>query len=99
MPKVKRKWTKEQIVELLMNDNEAVERAVKAIYARQTEDEKHEKTTKHDNGRGFNAGDASVGTYMAKWCLRGNRLTGGWLHKARRMSLRYTRQLLEIANG
>ena len=49
----KQLWTKERIVTLLESNPRAVERAVLAIYARQTLEEQHSETTKENNGRGF----------------------------------------------
>lgn len=90
-------WTKESITQLLDRSNRAVERAIVAIYNRQTEDEKSSGTTTHSNGRGFSGAHAELGTYYAKWILSGRSLTGHHLEKARRMSKRYVAQLLEEA--
>lgn len=81
---------------LTMNDR-AVERAIVAIYNRQTADEQTVGDTKHSNGVGFNGADARLGTYYAKWILSGRNLTGNHLVKARLMSHKYVRQLVEIA--
>lgn len=83
---------------LTMNDR-AVERAIVAIYNRQTEDEKREGDTRHTNGIGFSGADARLGTYYAKWVLKGNSLTGNHLMKARLMAHKYVRQLAEIATA
>ena len=74
-----------------------VERAIVVLYKRQTADERISESTRVHNGRGFNAFDAKMGTYMAKWILDGKHLNGKWLEKARKMLQKYTRQLLEIA--
>jgi hypothetical protein len=68
-----------------------------ALFARQTNDEQASQSTKHHNGRGFNAFDAGTGSYFAKWILSGRQLTGRHLEKARRVALRYVRQLASIA--
>jgi hypothetical protein len=83
---------------LNMNDR-AVERAMVAIYNRQTADEQVSSDTKHQNGVGFTGADARLGTYYAKWVLKGNSLTGNHLMKARMMSQKYVRQLSEIATA
>lgn len=75
----------------------AVERAVVLLYERQTEDEKHGKTTLHSNGRGFSGAHASIGTYWAKWIKDGRRLTGSHLARARVMVSHYVGQLTEEA--
>jgi hypothetical protein len=83
---------------LNMNDR-AVERAMVAIYNRQTADEQVSSDTKHQNGVGFTGADARLGTYYAKWVLKGNSLTGNHLMRARMMSYKYVRQLTDIATA
>ncbi len=82
---------------LITNNNHAVERAILAIYNRQTADEQNTEHTKHSNGMGFAAPDAKLGSYYAKWILSGKNLSGRHLEKARMMSYKYVRQLCEIA--
>lgn len=81
---------------ITVNDR-AVERAILAIYARQTAEEKSTGETLSTNGVGFSGPDAGIGTYYAKWINSGRSLTGRHLVKARIMALKYTRQLCEIA--
>jgi hypothetical protein len=88
-------WNKERIVSLLQTNNRAVEKAIVAIYHRQTLDEQSTQETKHANGIGFTGAHARLGTYYARWILEGNCLTGKHLEKARAMSLHYTAQLLQ----
>lgn len=83
---------------LTMNDR-AVERAILAIYNRQTYDEQVSSDTKHSNGIGFSGADARLGTYYAKWILSGKNLSGNHLDNARMMSHKYVRQLCEIATA
>jgi len=92
---MKADWTKDKIVELLQRNPIAVERAIVVIYRRQTLDEQSELETKHSNGVGFSGAHAKLGSYYAKWVLTGKHLTGSHLDKARKISLRYTAQLLE----
>lgn len=82
---------------LLMTNDIAVERAIVAIYNRQTEMEKEAKETIKCNGVGFTASDAKFGSYMAKWILSGKKLSGVYLEKGRKMSIKYCDQLLQIA--
>jgi hypothetical protein len=100
--------TMDQIVSTLNRTDEvgrkAITMAIVRIYQRQTADEQHARATHYTNGIGFNAFDAKTGTYMAKWSLstynktgRMRMLTGSWLLKARKMALKYRKQLLEIA--
>jgi hypothetical protein len=90
-------WTPETIKSLLDRSDKAVERAVLAIYERQTSDEQVTGETRHHNRRGFASCHAHLGTYYAKWILSGHRLTGGHLERARRMCHCYSKQLLQVA--
>jgi hypothetical protein len=91
-------WTREKIVELLNSNPRAVERGIVRLYQRQTEDEQAGGLTRHLNGRGFNATDAKLGTYLAKWILDKKSLDKAWLDRARTMCVRYAGQLTEMAN-
>jgi hypothetical protein len=91
--------TKESLRQLLLNNDAAVERAIVAIWKRQTDSEKASEQTIVHNGVGFASCHARMGSYYADWVQKGRRLTGKHLHKARSMALRYTRQLLEIAES
>lgn len=89
--------TEENIVALLQVNNDAVERAVLAIFARQTEDEKRIKETKHSNQMGFSSADARNGSYYAGWIKSNRKLSGKFLDKAREMMVKYRRQLLIVS--
>jgi hypothetical protein len=71
-----------------------IERAILAIYARQTADERADGTTRHVNGRGFNSRDAKYGSYLARWIQSGRSLSGRHLTRAKRMAIRYSGQLI-----
>lgn len=90
---------KEQIKSLLLSNDRAVERAMCALYARQTADERSSSTTQHTNGRGFNAFDAPKGSYYARWVNSGRRLTGRHLESARKMAIKYVGQLAEVSSA
>ena len=90
-------WTTEAITELLRSNNRAVERAIVAIFNRQTNDEKSIEATRHSNSVGFSASDARRGTYYAKWILSGKHLSGPHLDKARGIAIKYRGQLADIA--
>lgn len=92
-------WTEDGIIQLLTHSDRAVERAMVAIYKRQTADEQASATTQHHNSIGFSAFDAKNGSYYAKWVLSGRRLNGTYLEKARRIAVKYRKQLLDIANS
>lgn len=92
-------WTQEKIKKLLMTNQRAVERAILAIYNRQTDTEKELSETIDKNFIGFSSEDARLGAYYAKWLLSGNRLTGKHVFRARMMALKYKKQLADIANS
>jgi len=92
-------WTEQEIVEMLKNSDHAVERAILAIYNRQTESEKNVDAAIVDNGIGFSGADASSGSYIAKWILSGRKISGKFVDKARHIAIKYRRQLVSIANG
>lgn len=94
-----RKWTEDSIRELLAVSDLAVERAVLAIHARQTADERSSRQTKHRNARGWSAAHDKRGSYYAGWISSGRRLTGRHLAKAREIVLHYAAQLLEVAEA
>lgn len=92
-------YTKEQIRAMLESNPRAVERAVLALYKRQTPEERVTGETRQLNGIGFSGADARLGTYYAEWVSKGRNLTEPHLSKARRMASKYVGQLADIANG
>lgn len=84
---------------LIQTSDRAVMRAMVALYNLQTEAEKHTGKTTNLNGVGFSGAHSRRGTYYAKWCLSGRDLTGHHLENARKIALRYTRQLATIATN
>jgi len=97
--------TREDLATALLTNQRLLERAIVAIYERQTQDEQRDRSTKHHNGRGFTPADAKRGTRLARWILGGitkyNRpygqnLTGHHLELAREIMPKYARQLLRI---
>ena len=91
------KWTPQQIQEKLLNNQTWLERGIVAIYEKQTENEKASESTQVKNNIGFNAVDAYMGSYMAKWIKGGKKLSGKFLEKARKMMPKYSVQLAAIA--
>lgn len=100
-------WTKESILALLRTNDLAVERAIVAIYHRQTQDEKRDSDTKHNNRRGFRSNHASTGSFYARIILKGWKEPGGRkrvhlnpqkLENARKIAAQYHRQLVEVAS-
>lgn len=92
-------WTRTEIEEMINGNDRAVERAMVAIWERQTADEQETQGTRHHNGRGFAAWSARSGTYFAEWVRSGRRLTGKHLVKARKIALHHAGQLTDFANG
>lgn len=100
--------TKEQVQDLLQNNDRAVIRGVVAIYERQTADEQSSRTTKHQNGVGFNGRDAGFFSGLAKQILEWQvasperryprPLSPRQLASARRGIFKYAGQLARIAN-
>lgn len=96
MPQV---WDKAAIHALLDSKPAAVTRALLAIYALQTDEEKAAKATRNNNGVGFSAYDAEFLTDIALKVKRGYTLSKGQLDATRNKMKRYHRQLAEIANA
>lgn len=94
-----KRWSKAEIRVKIMEDQRWLERAVVAIYDRQTGEEKIREVTLKHNNVGFNGADARIGTYIAQWIKKGNHLSGGWLERSRKMMAKYAGQLAKIANG
>jgi len=92
-------WTREAIETLIRTNDRAVERAMVAIWERQTADEQATEATRHHNGIGFSGWTARSGSYYAKWVGSGRHLSGKHLDKARRIALHHAAQLTRIANG
>lgn len=96
--------TKEEVEfirEKLYTNQAWLEKGILAIDARQTPDEQDRGITAYQNGRGWNSSDASTGGYMAQYirdCRRplGQKLSGKWVDRARKMMGKYARQLLRI---
>lgn len=92
-------WDKAKIHALLDKSDKAVMRALSAIYALQTADEKASEHTSHSNSVGFSAFDAKFCSSLAQRVNRGYGLTPAQLAPARNKMKRYHRQLCDIANA
>jgi hypothetical protein len=96
--------TKAQIVELLKTNDKAVARALVVLNEHQTSDEQNTEQTRYLNGRGFRPCHARMGTSMAGFYTKFNRLSpkqvNYWraLMKDGKMRIEiYAGQLLAIA--
>lgn len=90
--------TKEFIAFKIASDQRWLERAILAIYKRQTHDEQRDEQSKYHNFRGFNGPNAKRMTYYACWLKSGRSLSGRHLEDARHRVQKYCGQLLRIAN-
>jgi len=88
---------KTRIAEAQYSKPEIVERAVLAIYARQTPQEQMVEETQESNGRGFTAFDAELLSSFAKQLKKGWKLSPRQFEIARRRMQKYAGQLAEIA--
>ena len=82
----------------------AIGRALVHLFRRQTEDEQQSNDTKHDNQRGFTAGDGRKGAITAKYYIKHRKLLdwqiAQWLQRDGRGLQRigkYYRQIAEEA--
>lgn len=72
---------------------EQVRNGVLELYRRQTEDEKSDGFTRHQNGVGFNGADSAFGTSLGIQLSNGIPMTERQFEAARRMLQKYKRQL------
>jgi hypothetical protein len=89
-------WKKGDVLALLERSDRAVERAVMAIYSRQTDKERLRERTEQRNGCGFSKFDAHILSSFAVSITRYGHLTRNQLAVARPRIMRYHRQLVEI---
>lgn len=101
-------WTKQEIRAALENNNEWLIRGIKAIYARQTSNEKAVGVTQDHNDIGFNSADSFILSSFAEQIIKHGQdpnprfaspLSHKQLQLARRRMLKYAGQLEKIANG
>jgi urease accessory protein UreF len=96
-------WTKEEVINLLQNNDAAIGRALVRLNERQTADEAQKEITKYRNGKGFRPCHARMGTSMAKFYESKGFLTpkqaAYWRVKDKSGKMRigiYAGQLLEV---
>jgi hypothetical protein len=89
--------TKEYIEFKLTTSTKWLEHGILAIYSKQTADEKRANATLRSDGCGFNAYDVETLSIYAKQLLKGNHLDPVQRGKARHKMLKYSGQLLKIA--
>lgn len=96
--------TRDQIINLLNTNDKAIARALVALNARQTASEQVCEQTSESNGRGFTQADARMGTSMAIFYSKYNRLSDKQLAYWKKPNVKgvprinkYAGQLLEVA--
>ena len=92
-------WTTADIKKLLLLRDDACERAMVVLLARQTADEQATGDTRHWNSRGFSAFHAKTGTMLGKYARNGGKFGPVWMAKARKIALVHAGQLASVANG
>ena len=90
--------TVEEIREKVTTNQRWLERAILAVYARQTTDEQNMEETRWANGRGFTGPDANMMSYWAKWIQSGKHLSGTHLTRAFKRIGKYAGQLKKVVN-
>lgn len=88
--------TIEELKEALVKNDDLMIKGLLAIYARQTEDEKHSKDVSHDNGMGFTVGDAKLLSSFAQFYQERGFLSPKQKEWCRKKMPKYARQLKKI---
>ena len=92
-------WTEQEIGDLVQTNDIVLYRALKKLYDKQTEDEKQDGNTKHQNGQGFNGVDAKFLSSVAEFLIKNRYLTEKQKFVTRKKMIKYTKQLTAIANA
>ena len=93
------KFTVDRTVAVLTVSDTACLQALVHLWDRQTWDEKEEKATHWRNRRGFSVPDARAATDLATKVRMGAEINGTEIAFARRLAIKYRRQVTNIANG
>lgn len=94
----KKIWTAEEIKNLLENNDEFLGRALKKLYSCQTADEKRGQHTEETNGVGFNKYDAEIMSSICEFLIRSGFMTDKQKALVRKKIMKYTKQLVMLAN-
>jgi hypothetical protein len=70
---VRFEYMKSVIAQKLLTEPAWVERAILALYERQTADEQAGGETRHDNAQGFTSADARRMSFVAEWLKKSNK--------------------------
>lgn len=90
---------KQWVIAKLDENPRWVEKAVVAIFNRQTNDEQRTNSTNNNNSMGFNGLDAEFGSSLAKAILKYGKLTPNQAGYARKIIGKYWKQLIEVAEA
>jgi len=93
------RWTSDVIRDKLVTDNRWLFRAILAIYAGQTADERLKMDSVYDNRRGFNKPDARQMTGIALFLESGGELSPKTIEVCRTKMCKYAGQLAKLANA
>ena len=94
-----KEWTREETEENLQKYDKWVERAIVAVYNKQTESEKRVKGANRRNGVGFSKADADFLTDLAESYKEYGGLTDAQIKYGREAIMKYAGQLVMLANG
>jgi len=97
--KKRRVWTADEIKELVQTNDKVLYGAMRKLYECQTEDEKAEGAANHKNGAGFNGVDAKIMTSFCEFLIKTGFLTYKQKVIARKKMVKYTKQLVILANA
>lgn len=89
--------TTNEIRSKITTDQRWLERAIVALFEKQTAIEQRIEDARELNGVGFNKPDSHRMSYYAKWILSGKHLSGKFLADAQHRVKKYAAQLAKIA--
>lgn len=96
---MKRVWNKEEIKNLIATRDDAVIRGLICIYRFQTNSEQVTGYTSENNGVGFSGADSEILTSFVRFYNKNKYLSPKQLVIARKKMLKYSRQLMLVANN
>ncbi len=90
--------TTEQVKELITTNDQFLELAVILLHNQQTKDEQEDKSTNHNNNKGFNGGDAKFLSGLAEKIKDEKSLWPSEYIKARKRIIKYVKQITILYN-
>lgn len=96
--KTPRRWTEDEIRNLIQSNDKILYNGFLKLYERQTATEQANGETRERNGQGFNALDANFLTSCAEFLKKRGYLSDKQKYHVRKKLIKYNRQLTEIAN-